>query len=131
LEYRVFSGFTEEVGPTFDVSHEKMDSIPIWVHFPGLSLKFWFVKCFQAIGNFLGDYISVDLSFKETGVMFLAHILVSLNVRGGLQKQFKMTNMGHTCTQILDYEGVPFRYRRFHEYGHILKDFSLPFRDRT
>jgi hypothetical protein len=67
------------------------------------------LKCFQAIGNLLGDYISADMSFKEMGEMYVAHILVSLNIRGGLQKQFKMTDRGRTRTQILDYEGVPFR----------------------
>jgi hypothetical protein len=50
--------------PSFDASFEKMDSIPIWVHFHGLPLHFWSVKCFQEIGNLLGDCISVDMSFE-------------------------------------------------------------------
>jgi hypothetical protein len=36
---------------------------------------------FEAIGNKLGDYIEADMSFEETGLMFVARILVKLDLR--------------------------------------------------
>jgi len=61
----------------------------------------------------------------------VARILVSLGVRGGLQKQFNMTDRRRTRTKIMDYEGVPFRCSHWNYYGHILKDFPLSFRGRA
>jgi hypothetical protein len=49
-------------------------------------------------------------------------ILVSLNIREGLWEFLNLTDLGQTRVQILDYEGVPFRCRRCHEYGHIVMD---------
>jgi hypothetical protein len=104
-----------------------MDSFPIWVHLPGLPPHLWSVKVFQAIGNMLGTYLDADFSFREMGEMALAHILVSLNIRGGLQKELNITDRGRTRAQILDYEGIPFRCRHCHAHGHILKYFPLSF----
>jgi hypothetical protein len=52
----------------------------------------------------------------------VARILVLLNIREGLREFLNLTDLGRTRVQILDYEGVPFRCRRCHEYGHIVKD---------
>jgi hypothetical protein len=70
--------------------------------------------------------LDADFSFKETGEMSLARILVSLNIRGGLRKELNITDRGFTRAQILDYEGIPFHCRRCHAHGHILKDFPQP-----
>jgi hypothetical protein len=50
--------------PTFDVATERMDTIPIWVHLPGLPPHNWSTECFQVIGNELGTFIKDDMSFK-------------------------------------------------------------------
>jgi hypothetical protein len=114
--------------PSFDAAKEIMETIPIWVRLPGLPPQYWLVKCFQAIGNELGFFLKADMSFKETREMVFAQILVSLNIRVRLQKQFKIMYGGRTHMQLLDYEGVPFHCRCCHEHGHILKDYPLPFR---
>jgi len=70
--------------PTFDTENERLDSIPIWVRLLGLPPHLWNEKCFQAIGNHLGEFITADMSFLDTGEMAVARILVLLNVREGL-----------------------------------------------
>jgi hypothetical protein len=72
--------------------------------------------------NELGSFIKEDMSFKEIGEMVVARILVSLNIRNGLQKQFNMTNDGLTHTYLLDYEWITFCCGHFHEHGNILRD---------
>jgi hypothetical protein len=52
----------------------------------------------------------------------MARILVLLNIKEGLTKFLNLKYLGRTRAQMLDYEWVPFRCRRFHEYGHIVKD---------
>jgi hypothetical protein len=56
----------------------------------------------------LGTYLDADFTFRETGDMALARILVSLNIRGYLRKELNITDRGRTRAQILDYEGIPF-----------------------
>jgi hypothetical protein len=34
----------------------------------------------------LGDFLDTDFTFRETRDMAMAHILVSLNIRGNLRK---------------------------------------------
>jgi hypothetical protein len=72
--------------------------------------------------------MNVDMSFQTTGEMLMAHILVSLNVRGKLAKEMNLVNRGITHLQCLDYEGVSFCCRRCHEHEHILKEFPLPYK---
>jgi hypothetical protein len=108
--------------PTFDASSERLDSIPIWVRLSGLPPHLWLEKCFQAIGNFLGEFLVVDMGFLEYGEMLVARILVLLNIREGIREFLNLTDLGRIRVQILDYEGVPFRCRRCHEYGNIVKE---------
>jgi hypothetical protein len=108
--------------PTFDVDNERLDSIPIWVCLPGLPPHLWNEKCFQAIENHLGEFLVVDMGSIDSGEMDVARILVLLNIREGLKEYLNLTDLGRTTVQILDYEGIPFRCRRCHEYGHIIKD---------
>jgi len=94
--------------PTFNASCKIMDSFPILVRLPRLPPHLWSVKVFQSIGNLMGTYLDFYFSFRETGDMALACILVSLNIRGGLRKEHNITDMGRSRTQILDYEDIPF-----------------------
>jgi len=62
------------------------------------------------------------MGFIDSGEMEVARTLVLLNISEGLKEYLNLKDLGRTTVQILDYEGVPFHYRRCHEYGHIIKD---------
>jgi hypothetical protein len=62
------------------------------------------------------------MGFLESREMSVARILVLINIREGLMEFLNLIDLGRTRVPILDYEGVPFRCRRCHEYGHIVKD---------
>jgi hypothetical protein len=49
-------------------------------------MQYWNPVCFSTIGNKLGEFIEVDLSFEDTGLMSVARILVKLDLRPGLLK---------------------------------------------
>jgi hypothetical protein len=67
---------------TSDASNEWLDSIPIGVCFLDLSPHIWFVKCFHAIENMLGNFMDENMLFLGFGQMLVARILVSLNIWG-------------------------------------------------
>jgi len=114
--------------PLFDASRERVDIIPIWVRLPAFPLQYWEEKYFKAVGNMIGEYLEADKSYIETKKKKIARILVNINVRDGLGEELDMT-LGTVChTQKLDYENVPFRCRRCHEYGHLVAECKLPLR---
>ena len=44
-------------------------------------MHLWNENRFAAIGNFLGEYVCVDLSYLETGKYSVAKILVKIDLR--------------------------------------------------
>jgi len=76
------------------------------------------------------------MSFLETKNRAMARILVSLDLSKGLAKKINLQYKDYVFEQILDYEHLPFRCHRCHEYGHLAKDCPLfrrrrPFRRTT
>ena len=67
--------------PLFYASQEKMVFEPIWVQLPNILLQFWTYEQFRPIGNYLGEFIDANMSFKEIGAMKVSCILVNLDVR--------------------------------------------------
>jgi hypothetical protein len=110
----------------FDASTERIDELPIWVHLPGLPPELWTAKGFKCIGNALGNYMDVNMSFISSGRMSMAHILVSLNVRKGLSGEIELSWGNIVFMQKLDYEGIPFKCHRCHKHGHRVSECPLP-----
>jgi hypothetical protein len=103
-----------------------MDVALIWVRILGMPMEFWTKKIFSELGNFLGTFLDVDMSFLESGEMAVARILVSLDIQEGLIEELELIFGEKSLKHKLDYEGVPFRCRRCHQYGHIANQCSLP-----
>jgi len=114
--------------PMFDASRERVDIIPIWVRLPGLPPYYWEEKFFKSIGNKIGEFVEADNSYLDTRQRKMARILVNINVREGLGEEVDLVFGPFHHTQKLDYENIPFRCRRCHEYGHLVEDCKLPLR---
>ena len=93
-------------------------------------MHLWMPAHLDAIGNFFGEFVAPDLSFKSSGVMMVACILVKIDLKLGLSTYIQIQPLSCTFTQILDYKGVPFWCHHFHAYGHLLASCSLPFREK-
>lgn len=116
--------------PLFDVSRERVDIVQLWVKLHGLPLHYWKEEHLREIGNILGSFIEVDMSFEKTKHQQVARILVNINIREGLAEELNLCWGPTVIKQILDYENVPFRCRRCHVYGHPTSDCNLPLRTR-
>jgi len=114
--------------PLFDASRERVDIVPLWVRMPAFPLQFWKEKYFRSVGNRLGEFLEADESFLETKQKRIARILVNINVREGLGDEIELVLGSYRHIQKLDYENIPFRCRRCHEYGHLVADCKLPLR---
>ena len=70
-----------------------MNLVSIWVRMSRMSMHYWYEEHFINIGNIIGTFIVVYLSFKETKLLRVARILVNINIREGLAKDM-MLNWG-------------------------------------
>ena len=77
------------------------------------------------IGNTLGTFLDYDRSYIQLKKQTLARILVHLDTHEGLEEKITLQWKNVTRVQILDYEGIPFCYKRCHRVGHIFKEFRL------
>jgi hypothetical protein len=93
--------------------------------------EFWTELSFKELGNAMGTFMDVDMSFRETGKMSMAIILVALDVREGLAEELVLIKEEVCFHQRLDYEGIPFRCHRCHKHGHNASQCALPFRPRN
>jgi len=112
--------------PLFDASRERVDVSPVWVRMPALPLHYWDPYHFRKIGDILGTFLEADMSFLETLEQRVARILVNINLREGLAERINLDWGPVIIPQLLDYENVPFRCRRCHEYGHPASECSKP-----
>ena len=65
---------------SFDASRERVDVVPLWVQLPGLPRQYCSEDHFTNIGNILGSYLEVDMSFKTSKLQRVARILVNINI---------------------------------------------------
>jgi len=115
--------------PFFDSKLERVDKELLWVRLPGLPMNLWNEPRFAEIGNYLGEYVCSDQSFQDSGYYTVARILVKIDLKLGLSSEIPMKSPDGVFTQVLDYEGVPFRCHRCHAYGHMVASCPLPPRD--
>lgn len=107
--------------PLFDANREKVDKFPVWVRAPGFPPFLWVESVFKSIGNLLGTYLETDMSYIHTHNKAMARILVSVNPREGLAESINLQYKDLVYEQPLDYEHLPFRCHRCHEYGHLAR----------
>lgn len=108
--------------PLFDLEREHLGVGLIWVSLPWLLLHFWLEDVLICIGNDLGTYMDHEKTYKSYANKSMAHILVHLDTREGLEEKITLHCMHLYRKKILHYEGVPFKRRICHKVGHLYKE---------
>lgn len=104
----------------FDPSTESFNKIPIWVRLSNLTLHFWQDLVLEVVGEAIGDFMSVDSESPNVYKTMYARILMEIDVSKGLPKKIKLAYPTGPWIQLLDYEDIPFRCRKFHKTGHLI-----------
>lgn len=94
----------------------------MWVRLPHLLLNLWHPRVLEVIGNCLGVFHKADLSFLQMDRRTVARILVGLQIYKGLADRLPIQYSCGTHVQSVDYEGLPFRCHRCHEWGHLVAE---------
>lgn len=122
LGYRVFPLVSLAWTPLFDDQTTIVEFELVWVRLPHLPLNLWHPRVLEAIGNCLGVFLKADLSYLQTDHRTVAHILVGLQIYKGLADRLPIQYSCGTPVQSVNFEGIPFRCHRCHEWGHLVAE---------
>lgn len=105
----------------YNPEQEQFLAAPVWVQLFGLPMDFWDPKILEGIGNSLGTFVKIAESTARGRYTSFARICVYMNIFEPLLEIIDLEYEGKVWPQLLDYEHIPFCYRRCHEYGHLYK----------
>ena len=95
-------------------------AVPVWVRLPHLPLHCWNDETLQAIGNSLGNYI--DKAEPKCHFLSYTRICVEVDLEKGLPQAINLYLDGWEHMQNVDYEQLPFKCDKCHEYGNFVKN---------
>jgi len=104
---------------------KRLDKNFVWVRLPALPFHIWTFEHFKSTENYICDFLDDDMPFEETKQTKLERILVNLNIREGLGEEVDLSWGSYTYNRRLNYENIPCRCRRCHQYGHLIKSCKL------
>lgn len=87
--------------------------------------EYWEESLLKDIGNGLGEYIKVAEETKLRRYTSYARICIFMRLDQALPDSVSLSHYDHECIQPLDYEHVPFRFRKCHAHGHLFRDCLL------
>ena len=103
----------------FDPLTKSFKKVPIWVRILNLPMHLWLDFVLESVGHAIGNFLFVDSDTSDILHLTCARILVEFDVSKGLLEHIYLAFSRGSWTQILDYEGIPFRYRKCHMTGHL------------
>eukprot|EP00253_Pinus_taeda_P013184 PITA_13184 len=104
---------------------ETFTSVPVWVRLYSLPLDYWQQESFSAIGNKLGHFVKASEATRKGKYTSFARICVEMDLSRALPDEVILEVLDEEWVQIVDYEHIPFRCSKCHEYGHLFRDFPL------
>jgi hypothetical protein len=109
----------------FSPEKETFKKVPVWLRFYSLPLDYWFPSTFEAIGNKLGKYVKTSEATLKGRYTSYARICIEMDVSGALPEAISLEFRDEEWIQNIDYEQIPFRCRRCHEHGHLIRECPL------
>lgn len=77
------------------------------------------------IGNKLGHFLKISEATLRGRYTSFAHICIEMDLLETLPDEVILEVFDNEWVQAVDYEHIPFRCRKCHEHGHLLKDCPL------
>lgn len=109
----------------FNPDKEDLSYAPVWIKLYSLPWEYWEETSLQEIGNKLGEFIKVAEDTKLCRYTSYARICVYMDLKQSLPDKVRFWNEDSEWIQVIDYEHVPFRCRKYHNLGHLFRDCPL------
>jgi len=109
----------------YNPDKEKFLAALVWVRLFGLPMDFSDPEILEGIRNTIGSFIKIAESTEKGRYTSYARICVYMNIANRISGVVGLEYHEEMWQQTLDYEHIPFRCRKCHEYGHLFKEFPL------
>jgi len=103
----------------YNLDKEKMLLALISIRLVGLPMELWDPEILKGIGNTIGSFVKVEKYTKIGRYTSYARICTYMNITEHLLDFIELEYHDEIWQQLVDYEHIPFRCRRCHEYGNI------------
>jgi len=90
-----------------------------------LPIDYWGLATLKQIGDKLGTFVKASEATIQRRYTSCARICVELDVSGALHEGIWLEFQDEDYFQAIDYEQIPFRCRKCHEHGHLVRDCPL------
>ena len=70
----------------------------------------------------MGKYVKTSEATLKGRYTSYARICIEMDVSGALPEAISLEFRDEEWIQNIDYEQIPFRFKRFHEHGHLIKE---------
>ena len=98
---------------------ESLSTIPIWVRFPKLNVKYWGKKSLTKLVGMPGPVLKVDGATSNKERMFYARVLVDLNITKGFHDSIYYENEhGELVSEPVTYDWKPSWCSKCNQIGH-------------
>ncbi|XP_062089518.1 uncharacterized protein LOC133796053 [Humulus lupulus] len=102
-------------------SLRSINSVPVWIHLPGLGLQYWGTNCLSALVSTIGKPIMIDKITKDRSMIKFARILVDMEISDSLLKFISYINeRGQVMDQMIEYEWMPTKCPQCKKLGHTV-----------
>lgn len=104
---------------------ETFTQVPVWIHLFVLPIDYWGYAALKQIGDKLGTFIKASEATLQRRYTSCTRICVEMNVSGALHEGLWLEYRDEDYFQAIDYEQIPFRCRKCHENGHLIREYPL------
>lgn len=105
----------------FTSDKEEFTRVPICIRQYSLPTDYLAPSVLKAIGHELGEHIKMSEGTKNRHYISYTRICAYIDVSGALTEAIRLNFRDDIWSQSIDYEHIPFRYRKCHEHGHLLE----------
>lgn len=111
--------------PNFVPERESFTQVPVWIRLFSLPIDYWGLTALKKIGDKLGTFVKASEATIQKRYTTYARICVEMDVSGALHEGLWLEYRDEEYFQALDYEQIPFRCRKCHVHGHLVRDCPL------
>nr|XP_009601039.1 uncharacterized protein LOC104096382 [Nicotiana tomentosiformis] len=108
--------------PEMEFTRDELNTVPIWIRFPGLDFKYSSPKALSKIESLVGWPMIVNHNTEKKNGLNFARLLVDVEMGASLPECVRFVNeRGMLIEQKVSYDWKPTLCTHCHKYGHAIE----------
>ncbi|XP_074300168.1 uncharacterized protein LOC141631389 [Silene latifolia] len=105
--------------PNVKITKVSVKTVPIWVKFAGVDLKFWGKKCLEKLASLIEKFIRIDDVTLDKTLLGYAKILVEVDIDLHFPDKIMFEDeTGQSVTVLVEYDWLPITCQKCKGIGH-------------